>query len=879
MVDGANAFSPYLQHGTSSPTSNPTQARPTPSTTRAETDVALLIDWENLKLSLRDHFGVSPNIDSLLDAASASGRVVLARAYADWTRSLSSVDAPNLYRAGIEPIYVPGREADGRALKNSADVRMAVDAVDVCGRLPHVQTYVLVTGDGDLIHAVNFLQVGGKQVVVVGVRRSVSDLLASTADSLLFYERDVEPLDTALLPDTIDAARDGYPPMEAAFAWVKAIVAEPNDGRPYPFKRLRNELRLRHGLDSRLWYGLPFRHFMLRAERAGHVHVSTIGGLDFASLGRSAPRLDAISLDVTATASAVAGDAPEIRLESLTDEEQRSLVAFLKRLQDRSPYMVRKYIVDNLEYGSVLPRLSRDQLDRLVLTLAESRILIERRETVTNPLTGDNLRAETLTLNEQLPFVQERLSRADPFGLLIPAVQEARQLKGIGYFPLVQSALERRLGSRLSDLGYQRLTTFFEEAEQRGLIRIAHLANGADVVFLPDDDLPALAEAPAAPAVMEEIGPAAVETVLRIVAAAEDRIGGRPVYLGSLIYAVRNTLPLAGGPELGSSQLNRLLKDELRQAGYMRSNPLLLDRDNPTVRAALAEGPIALPKTIHIQPYGNAPAAPPAPAIAPAAPTATNHEPARPTPEALAADLAQGQKGVLFDVIQALLLSRAPEEYRFTDLGNELRRQYGFQLKEHPDIATRFGDLIEQFGERFPIETRKQGTQYYVKLLPAPSPVEEPAAVAAEASGSRPPREADAQEPSATDDVETNVDPATIPDAVLATALRELIDVENDPSGEPITPTIWRRRLRQAIERAGGPRLGPKAMSRLIRSRLLPHRLVEPTGEPPSPGTRLRPYRVNRAQLDVVASVESGAGGSSEGRDPAPGRGHRSGKR
>ncbi|HEY7032429.1 MAG TPA: hypothetical protein VH482_13905, partial [Thermomicrobiales bacterium] len=145
----------------------------------------------------------------------------------------------------------------------------------------------------------------------------------------------------------------------------------------------------------------------------------------------------------------------------------------------------------------------------------------------------------------------------------------------------------------------------------------------------------------------------------------------------------------------------------------------------------------------------------------------------------------------------------------------------------------------------------------------------------AEASGSRPPREADAQEPSATDDVETNVDPATIPDAVLATALRELIDAEDDPSGEPITPTIWRRRLRQAIERADGPRLGPKAMSRLIRSRLLPRRLVEPTGEPPSPGTRLRPYRVNRDHPVVIALLAASNGGSPEEQYPVPDYGGR----
>ncbi len=859
MVDSTNGGSPRTAYQTAGIANG-----------RAETDVALLIDWENLKLSLRDHFGVSPNIDSLLDAASATGRVVLARAYADWTRSLSSVDAPNLYRAGIEPIYVPGREADGRALKNSADVRMAVDAVDVCGRLPHVQTYVLVTGDGDLIHALNFLQVGGKQVVVIGVRRSISDLLASTCDRLMFYERDVEPLDTALLTESADATAAGpYPSMETAYSWVTAIVAEPNDGRPYPFKRLRNELRLRHGLDSRHWYGLPFRHFMLRAERAGHVHLSTIGGLDYASLARSAPRLDAASLELPPVATAVLSGAPEVRLESLTDDEQRSLVGFLKRLQDRSPYMVRKYIVDNLEYGSILPRLSRDQLDRLVLTLAERHILVERRETVTNPATGDNLRAETLTLNEHVPFVQERLSRADPFSLLISAVQEARQIKGVGYFPLVQSVLERRLGGRLSEVGYQRLTSFFEEAEQRGLIRIAHLANGADVVLLPDEELPAITELTQPTPVIEEIGPAGIALVLRIVAAAEDRIGGRPVYLGSLVFALRNTLPTVDGPELGSSQLNRLLKDELRQAGYMRAVPLSLNRDHPTVREALARGPIALPANIHVQPYGSTSGSvfvqPPATPVTTAPPVAMRDDATWPAPEALAADLGEGRTAVLFDAIRCLLDSRAPGEYRYTDLGNDLRRQFGFQLKEHPDVAAKFGDLIAAFGRHHPIETRQQGAHYYVKLRATPATADSgPVAVESVLDDGAPDRPlpadtagAEITEPTATtEDEERPADPTAVSDAVLATALREVMAYEDEQAGTPINPSEWRKRLRQAIERAGGPHLDPKAMTRFIRTRLIPNRLLEPTDEAPDAARKLRPYRVRRDHPKVVALVE-----------------------
>ena len=69
---------------------------------------------------------------------------------------------------------------------------------------------------------------------------------------------------------------------------------------------------------------------------------------------------------------------------------------------------------------------------------------------------------------------------------------------------------------------------------------------------------------------------------------------------------------------------------------------------------------------------------------------------------------------------------RAPGEYRYTDLGNDLRRQFGFQLKEHPEVAAKFGDLVEAFGRHHRIETRQQGVHYYVKLLDAAPMAEEP---------------------------------------------------------------------------------------------------------------------------------------------------------
>src|SRR5579864_8933859 len=95
----------------------------------ARRDAALLIDWDNLKAGTKS-LGRQPNISSLLDAVRHRGRIVIARAYADWQQKVHTFDPPNLYAAGIEPVYVPVRVQGRRILKNSADVKRAVDCID-----------------------------------------------------------------------------------------------------------------------------------------------------------------------------------------------------------------------------------------------------------------------------------------------------------------------------------------------------------------------------------------------------------------------------------------------------------------------------------------------------------------------------------------------------------------------------------------------------------------------------------------------------------------------------------------------------------------------------------------------------------------------------
>src|SRR5947209_15420177 len=156
-------------------------------------DAALFIDWDNIKAGLKS-LGRQPNISSLLDAVGHRGRVVIARAYADWQQKTHAFDPPNLYAAGIEPVYVPVRMQSGRVLKNSADVKLAVDCIDFLNTASHLKTFFLVSGDSDLVHLVNFIRARGKRVVVIAVSHTLSPMLSDNVDELLIYDVDIEPV-------------------------------------------------------------------------------------------------------------------------------------------------------------------------------------------------------------------------------------------------------------------------------------------------------------------------------------------------------------------------------------------------------------------------------------------------------------------------------------------------------------------------------------------------------------------------------------------------------------------------------------------------------------------------------------------------------------
>ncbi|MEV1144433.1 NYN domain-containing protein [Micromonospora sp. NPDC049799] len=151
-----------------------------------EDRIALFLDYENLALGARDHLGgVAFDFRPIADALAERGRVVVRRAYADW--SYFDEDRRMLTRSHVELIEIPQRM--GASRKNAADIKMAVDAIELAFERDYISTFVICTGDSDFTPLVHKLRELNKQVIGVGVENSTSALLPPACDEFLYYDR------------------------------------------------------------------------------------------------------------------------------------------------------------------------------------------------------------------------------------------------------------------------------------------------------------------------------------------------------------------------------------------------------------------------------------------------------------------------------------------------------------------------------------------------------------------------------------------------------------------------------------------------------------------------------------------------------------------
>jgi hypothetical protein len=215
------------------------------STHETDATMAVFLDLENIALGARDAQYPAFDIRKVLERLLLKGHIVVKKAYCDFGRY--SDFKRGLHEAAFELIDIPRVRQSG---KNSADIRMVVDALDLCYTKSHVDTFVIISGDSDFSPLVSKLRENDKTVVGVGVKKSTSDLFITNCDEFIYYDDLVRAEPGKKRPA-------GAPPVTAAAAIVK--LAEPKSQGPSAEDALQlltetlEALRAERGEDESIW--------------------------------------------------------------------------------------------------------------------------------------------------------------------------------------------------------------------------------------------------------------------------------------------------------------------------------------------------------------------------------------------------------------------------------------------------------------------------------------------------------------------------------------------------------------------------------------------------------------------------------------------------
>ena len=181
--------------------------------------MALFCDFENVALGVRDARIPKFDIKLVLERLLLKGSIVVKKAYCDWDRYKEF--KPTMHEAAFELIEIPHTRQSG---KNSADIRMVVDALDLCYTKEHINTFVIISGDSDFSPLVSKLRENAKTVIGVGVKNSTSDLLMNNCDEYIFY-------DDLVRESTSSTSRRQRPARKKATAEAKPAKAAAAAGK------------------------------------------------------------------------------------------------------------------------------------------------------------------------------------------------------------------------------------------------------------------------------------------------------------------------------------------------------------------------------------------------------------------------------------------------------------------------------------------------------------------------------------------------------------------------------------------------------------------------------------------------------------------------
>jgi uncharacterized protein (TIGR00288 family) len=263
------------------------------------TNMALFCDFENVALGVRDAKYAQFDIRKVLERLLLKGSIVVKKAYCDWERYKEFKAI--MHEAAFELIEIPHVRQSG---KNSADIRMVVDALDLCYTKSHVDTFVIISGDSDFSPLVSKLRENNKHVIGVGVKDSTSDLLSSNCDEFIYYDDLVREQEAKKKRAVRKTGKDAKPTgaksdddkrqeaLDFVVGTVEALLAERGEGEKIWGSMVKQTLKRRRPGFNESYYGYRSfgelledaeKHQLLtleRDEKSGQHVIRLRGGSD-----------------------------------------------------------------------------------------------------------------------------------------------------------------------------------------------------------------------------------------------------------------------------------------------------------------------------------------------------------------------------------------------------------------------------------------------------------------------------------------------------------------------------------------------------------------------------------------------------------------------
>ena len=240
----------------------------------SDATMAVFLDLENIALGAHDADFPAFDIRKVLERLLLKGQIVVKKAYCDFERYKTF--KRGLHEAAFELIEIPHVRRSG---KNSADIRMVVDALDLCYTKSHVDTFVIISGDSDFSPLVSKLRENDKTVIGVGVKRSTSDLFISNCDEFIYYDDlvRVEPAKKRPSLATAPAAKTGKdhrPSIDGALDLLRktleALRAERGEDYPIRGSLMKQAMKRQNpGFNERAHGFRAFNELLLEAQKRG----------------------------------------------------------------------------------------------------------------------------------------------------------------------------------------------------------------------------------------------------------------------------------------------------------------------------------------------------------------------------------------------------------------------------------------------------------------------------------------------------------------------------------------------------------------------------------------------------------------------------------